>query len=500
MRLFSGIARGALLSGLAMVQAARAQADDLLITNVSIISPERDGASAPMSVYIKDGRIAEIARRPSKRARDAESVIDGAGRFLTPGLIDSHVHLALVPGMSIEQEAAQPEIARAARAQIPRSYLFYGFTTVIDLASTQAWAAVWNETPAHPDLYYCGPAPISGGYPTNFFPEDMRYQIMPDFLFDPDRPEDFPEGYDPAEHSPEAVVERMRADGAICVKTYHEDGFGAASNLPVPSVDLVRDLVAAAHARGMPVLLHANSEDSQAFGVEAGVDIFVHGLWNRNDREATGITPTVEAILQGVVAQNIGWQPTIQVLYGERDLHDPDYLSDPRLADALPQSLIDWYGSPEGQQFRNRMMEIPYLRRMVEEGRWEEIDAAPIAAATAALAWLDAHGGRLLFGSDTPSDLTYANPPGLNGRMEMDRWMAAGVSPEKLFRAATADNAAAFGLDGEIGAVQIGKRANLLLMQGNPLESVSAYDSIDIVVLGGRAIPREALSVRAGGE
>lgn len=500
MRIFSAITRSALLFGLAMVHAGGAQAGDLLITNVSIISPERAGPSAPMSVYIEDGRIAEITRRPSKKARSADTVIDGAGRFLTPGLIDSHVHLTLIPGMSAEQEAAQPEIARAARAQIPRSYLFYGFTTVIDLMATPETAAAWRGVSVRPDFYFCGAAPIPGGYPTNFFPATSRYDRTPYLLFDPSRPTAFPKGYDPAAHSPEAVVERMRADGAICVKTTHEHGFGAASNLPVPSVDLVRHLVAAAHARGMPVLLHANSEDSQAFGVDAGVDIFVHGLWNWNDWEATEITPGVEAVLQGVVAHNIGWQPTVQVLYGERDLHDPDYLSDTRLADALPRSLIDWYGSPEGQRFRNRMMEIPYFGRMVEEGRWDEINASPIAATTAALAWLDSRGGRLLFGSDTPSGLTYANPPGLNGRIEMDRWMAAGVSPEKLFYAATADNAAAFGLDGEIGAVEIGKRANLLLMQGNPLESVSAYDSIDIVVIGGRPIPREELSARAGEE
>ena len=42
---------------------------------------------------------------------------------------------------------------------------------------------------------------------------------------------------------------------------------------------------------------------------------------------------------------------------------------------------------------------------------------------------------RLLFGSDTPSAQLHTNPPGLNGRLEMDNWIAAGVSEARLFRA-----------------------------------------------------------------
>jgi len=49
--------------------------------------------------------------------------MDGSGLFLTPGLIDSHVHLGAIPGMTPEQEAEHPDIARAVREQIPRSFL-----------------------------------------------------------------------------------------------------------------------------------------------------------------------------------------------------------------------------------------------------------------------------------------------------------------------------------------------------------------------------------------
>lgn len=55
------------------------------------------------------------------------------------------------------------------------------------------------------------------------------------------------------------------------------------------------------------------------------------------------------------------------------------------------------------------------------------------------------------------------------------------------------------GLADDIGSVEAGKRANQLLMSQNPLENISAYDSIDLVVLNGRVIDRRSLAADAGG-
>jgi imidazolonepropionase-like amidohydrolase len=103
---------------------------------------------------------------------------------------------------------------------------------------------------------------------------------------------------------------------------------------------------------------------------------------------------------------------------------------------------------------------------------------------------------RLLFGSDTPSDAIYTNPPGLNARIEMDHWIAAGVPPANLFRALTIENARMFRLDDRIGAVEPGKIANLLLLNANPLENVKAYDAIEAVFLHGQPLGRNELSAR----
>lgn len=459
-------------------------------------------------MYIHDDRIVSISRRPpsgsARSSGTAAEVINGRGLYLAPGLIDSHVHTSDVPGMTSPQEQAHPDIARAAREQIPRSYLYFGFTTLVDLISTPAQVVEWNAHDAHPDIYSCGAAPIVDGYPTNWTPKPLRYQQSPYMLIQRGEESTAPAGIDPTAHTPQAVVSRMKADGAFCVKTFFERGFGEEQNLPAPRLDTIRELVRAAHAAKMPVFLHANGSDAQAFALEAGVDIIAHGLWHWNGEPQTTseLPPAVKKILDGVVKAELGWQPTMQVLYGERDLFDPAYLSAPALARVVPANLIAWYGSPEGQWFHEILADGLLPKPIAESNdaaaaQWDSVRsfyAAPIARNRNATDYLARRNARFLFGTDTPSAPTYANPPGLNGWMEMHRLVEAGLTPAQVFRAATLTNAEALGLSGEIGTVQPGKRANLLLLREDPTQTIQAYDEIVKVILHGQVLDRTDLA------
>jgi len=337
-----------------------------------------------------------------------------------------------------------------------------------------------------PDTYFCGAAALMDGYPMNYVPKPARYALMPYMIVEPQAAASLPSGVDAAAHTPEAVVARMKSDGAICVKTFFERGFGGVHDLPVPKPETVRSLVRAAHAADMPVLLHANSAEAQAFGLDNGVDILAHGLWNADEAAAPGeLTPAVNSILDRVVSAQVGWQPTLQVLYGLQDLFNPGFLSDPMLAPVLPRSLIAWYGSSEGQWFHDALAadigkSDPTATRLNL--------SVPIGRVAAATGYLARRGSRLLFGTDTPSAPTYANPPGLNARMEMRRLIEAGVTPAQIFEAATLSNARALKLDREVGTVQVGKRANLLLVRADPRKSIEAYTEIVRVILAGRPL------------
>jgi imidazolonepropionase-like amidohydrolase len=75
---------------------------------------------------------------------------------------------------------------------------------------------------------------------------------------------------------------------------------------------------------------------------------------------------------------------------------------------------------------------------------------------------------------------TYANPPGLNGWLEMQRLVKVGETPAQIFQSATTlSNAQALHLEREIGSVQVGERANLLLLRQNPTQTIQSYRVLD---------------------
>src|SRR5216684_2726779 len=96
-----------------------AAARDLRIDHVTVVSPEGSLPMREATVYIQGDRIVSISPGPQSgsagKPKTAVDIIDGQGLYLTPGLIDSHVHAGDVPGLGPAQEQARPEVARAAR-------------------------------------------------------------------------------------------------------------------------------------------------------------------------------------------------------------------------------------------------------------------------------------------------------------------------------------------------------------------------------------------------
>jgi hypothetical protein len=222
--------------------------------------------------------------------------VDAGGRYLTPGLIDSHVHLADIPGFPRPTPPELSDIAAAYETQLPRSYLYFGYTTLIDLSvSDRAFIDRFKAQPLHPDLYDCdGSLPLANGYPMAFLPPDSRFPPYRNFLHDPRQAEEIPAEYSPEDHTPQAAVGRVAASGGICVKTFWETGFGPLRGLPTPTHAMIADVIRASRANGLVVTMHANSLDAHQFATEAGVDVIVHGLWNAPvERELSGATKAV---------------------------------------------------------------------------------------------------------------------------------------------------------------------------------------------------------------
>ena len=83
------------------------------ITDVTIVSPENLADLARGSVLIENERIARVERKASAKPPADATVVSGEGGFLIPGLIDSHVHLASIPGVTLDL-MLNPDSAHAA--------------------------------------------------------------------------------------------------------------------------------------------------------------------------------------------------------------------------------------------------------------------------------------------------------------------------------------------------------------------------------------------------
>lgn len=482
--------------------AARSGGGDeaIIIEDVTVVSPERGAPLAHADVVLRGGRIAQIA---TERVADPHARrIDGRGRFLVPGLIDSHVHLGHLAMLDDAAIAAHPELAAAYRARLPRAYLAFGFTAVVDLdldADTRAW---FEAGPVHPDLFHCGRAVrIAGGYLAQRVPADAAAAAALNLVYEPGQAERWPAGLDPAEFTPARAVDRVDAEGGVCVKTFVEPGFGGAFHWPVPRGDTLAALRDEAHRRRMALVIHANAVDSWRAALEAHADVIAHGLWHW---PGDAMDPAPPADADGVIAAaahaEVGVQPTVQAVYGDRSIFEPavvaSILDDRRLADALPAAVLAYLHGAAAQAAR-RALADEYQQAIAARYPGHPDAAAamavPPARAMATLRAMRIHGVRLLLGSDTPANDGIGNPPGLNGRLEIQRWFEAGVPPAAILAAATLDNAAAFGLADQLGSVEVGKRASLLLLGADPLDGVAAYDAIEIVFWNGAPIARSAL-------
>jgi imidazolonepropionase-like amidohydrolase len=477
----------------AVLGLAPALAADLVIENVTIVSPEQAKPVGPRHVLIRDGRIASVSDK-AIAAKGAQR-LNGRGKFLTPGIMDSHVHVGEPVGVPDAGDDLDLAALHAAFfRQQPRSYLYFGVTQVLDTNSNRGSAAAFESEPQHPDLFGCGAAMVLDGYPMVFVPAAVRHKLVRNWVYEPANASKhpLPPGVDAKDHTPEAVVERIAASGVRCVKLFIEDGFGPRSDWPLMSEELQRRVYTAAHAKGLLVIAHGNAIAMQQRALASGVDVFAHGIWHWDAANAPkGIPEPVAAHLRTIHARKIGYQATLRVIYGEADLFRHDTLKDPMYAKVVPPDLLKWYATDAGQWFKKE------LTAMSDNAPDEKIMHNEIVAADRgmrAVKFLHDLGHPLLVGSDTPSGPIYGNQPGYDTYREMRAMAQAGIPLDAIFRAATINNARQFGLDRDYGTVQTGKIANLLLLNSNPLETVRAWSMIDKIVLHGSVIDRETLA------
>jgi len=478
------------------------------ITNVTIISPESENIEPIIGTVVIDQDQILYVGPEDVVVTGNHQKIDATGKYLIPGLIDSHVHLSSIAGMNYKQVRALPELSKSYFEQLPNSYLYFGYTSLIDPNNyNPKIVKQLMEREITPDIYTCGEqVKVMDDFMMAEDTPDDRYKFYPNFLHDKyNKNVIISDSIDLNEHSVNKIVSDIvnKQDG-ICIKTIYEDGFGGTEQMTweLPSLTIMKDLVLEANNQDIPVLLHANSYAAQKFGSDANVHIIAHGMWHwgllKDYLYVSELPETHKELLSNIAKKNIGYQPTFRVIAGQRDVFNSDFIEDSNLENVLPANLLNWLKSEEGLWQKKRILTYggDHFNSETPDSKIASMMQSLVDKITITTNHLYLEKGNLLFGSDTPAMNNHANPPGYNGFLEMKEWIKAGVSLQELLKSVTINNAKQFNLDGHLGSIEVGKKANLILLNQNPLKKVDAYNDISKVILHGNIYDRQLFSAK----
>jgi imidazolonepropionase-like amidohydrolase len=404
-----------------------------------------DGAtSAPRPnamVLIRDGRIERVGTVGQTPVPNGYTVVRAEGSTVLPGLTDMHVHL-LYAGHTGLQYWHQTYTDRYEREIMPattRQLLMAGVTSVRDMgAPPDAVFGIKRRIDAGeidgPTVYAAGP--------------QLTHQ-----------PPDWAQRY------------RWGVSGVADATTKATELLGRGAGLlkvtdaESMTVEEIRAIVEAAHGRGKLVSAHGRTDAEIRIGLAAGVDDFQHiGV-------AGGGTPYPDDLIAAVRARAAAgrpfyWTPTIGVPLGAETLRsDPGWRERPANYAGLP-SLI-------AQDVREAILKF-------------SPQAAPREAIVAKTRQLREAGVQLLLGTD--GGLAGAFHADSTWR-EMDAWVRdLGISPMDTIQRATSGAARALGVDRDYGTIEPGKRADVIVVDGNPLQSMGVLREPTVVIKHGRRV------------
>jgi imidazolonepropionase-like amidohydrolase len=422
---------------------------------VRIFDGRSDALSAPSDVLIKEGRIAAIA--PPGELREAAERIDGRGRTLLPGLIDCHVHLGGGDG-------APPWTAKRPNPDAQSAALLYaGVTTILaaaqdsDLASMKSRIAagelagpriisssrIFTAVEGHPVPLLRAIIP----WPVSAFIVRSRVVQVAD-----------------AQHARAAVDEEIADTDPDFVKIIYDDIPPGGPRLDRATLGAIIDEV---RAKGRRASVHVGSPQEALEAVEAGASLLMHvpgdePLSEEQARKlaASGVplvtTSRIYSVLDGAIKGTLTFSPLEKLVMPPGA--DDDFAHEPAgyVVPGFPQSYLDSMPERSANGARNVKM-------------------------------LADAGAQLIAGTDSGLPGVFH---GAALHRELQALVAIGLPPARVLRMATSEAARVIDPKADYGRIEVGQRADLLLVDGDPLADVSATEKIVGVWQDGRAIRR----------
>jgi imidazolonepropionase-like amidohydrolase len=433
------------------VQAYVVHAQPLLaVTHVRVIDGHGNPAKEDQTVLLRDGRIAAVGRHVT--LPEGTTVIDGSGQTLIPGLVGMHDHM-FYPAPKVNpaaKDALYPEQA----SSFPKLYLAGGVTTIRTTGSTEPYTdlelkkAIDAGRIPGPKMHTTGPYLEGKG---GFTPQMHE-------LVDADDARN--------------TVNYWIDEGATSFKAY----------MHITRAELSA-AIAAAHARGVKVTGHLCSIGFTE-AADLGIENLEHGLFVDTEFSAgkqpdvcpdtkAAVAhlatlkvdgPEIRALIKHLVAKHVAVTSTLPVFETFVPGRAPQ---DARVLDAmLPQARVEYLKTRERVA---TMKDSPWPQAFQLEMAFEH---AFVKAGGTLLAGLDptGYGGVIA---------------GYGDQREVELLVEAGFTPVQAIQIATLNGARFMGVEKEVGSVEVGKAADLVLVKGNPEKRIKDIENVTLVFKDG---------------
>ncbi len=437
----------------------------IVLRGVTVIDGNGTPGRPHQTVVIRSDLIVALGPADSVPVPAGARVVDGRNRWLIPGLIDMHAHVTLGPVTGLGN--GTPRMARdtAVVSRSLASLLAAGVTTIRDPGTAHAaWAVALRDSVARgklpgPRMFVAGPVIDAGSFEGLVDRASTPAEVV-------------------------AAVRRHAAAGVDYVKLY--------AGLPPASIAAGVD---AAHAAGVKALAHLFAT-SWTVAADAGVDGILHSMPgspallppDRRQAFRANIARTArfmfqwfeyydpasaeaDSMIAALVRHRVVHDPTLVVFEAMAWGDDPRITGHPDLVVAPPSLLENWRteftlsGGFTPASFDSSRAAWPAVLRFVKQ--------------------LHDRGVFLVAGSDANNPWVPAGP---SLHRELELLVDAGIPPAEVIRISTRNGAEALGIGGEVGTIRIGKRADLVLLDADPLARIGNTRRIVAVIQGGRVV------------
>ena len=441
------------LTGTLLLGCKQTSQDGVALVGATLLDGTGGPALPDAAVVVRGGRIESIGLRAAFHLPKRTREVDVSGRWIIPGLIDAHVHMA--PAMS----------------WAPPRFLAWGVTTVRDAQGGMASLSLKRRsnkgTPEGPRVYAAG-AMIDGRPPT--YSDAIAVS---------------------SESEARKGVDRLVSAGADFIKVY--------TRIDPP---LLRAIVDEARAFNLGVTGHLGMTDAVT-AAKAGIASIEHltGVpeaalpkpsslftahyrgffpgWTAFERSWAGLdSAALMRVANRLAESKITLIPTLVLHETLSRLDEPGMLRDPSLQDVPEAQQRDWD-----------------VRGLIARAGWTSADFEAFRTSRANqdlfIRLFAAAGGRLAAGTDAANQMLV---PGYSEHREMELLVRAGLTPGEALQAATRNGAVLIGVD-SLGLLAPGKVADLLVLSKDPLVDIRNTRAITAVMTRGYLL--DADSIRA---